>query len=152
MSAMAKAQKGKAEAFIKEAEGLLSKKSWFSSSKERNAEEAAEVFEKAANAYKVGGLNQDAGNTYTRAAELYRDKISDFNHASKAFNAAGTKPFRFVDKPKQKKRVLQNRYRFVSRSPTQTNRFFFVIYYLIFFFDNRKLLQKEQSRRCGECV
>mmetsp|Transcript_2052 Transcript_2052/g.4432 ORF Transcript_2052/g.4432 Transcript_2052/m.4432 type:complete len:314 (-) Transcript_2052:215-1156(-) len=90
MSAMAKAQKGKAEAFIKEAEGLLSKKSWFSSSKERNAEEAAEVFEKAANAYKVGGLNQDAGNTYTRAAELYRDKISDFNHASKAFNAAGS--------------------------------------------------------------
>ena len=87
---MAKVQKGKAEAFIAEAEGMLAKKSWFSSSKERNAEEAAEIFEKAANAYKVGGLNQDAGNTYTKAAELYRDRLSDYNNASKAFNNAGT--------------------------------------------------------------
>ena len=53
---MAKAQKGKAEAYIKEAEALLAKKSWFSSSKERNVEEAAETYDKAANAYKVGGL------------------------------------------------------------------------------------------------
>lgn len=87
---MAKVQKGKAEAFIAEAEGMLAKKSWFSSSKERNAEEAAEMFEKAANAYKVGGLNQDAGNTYTKAAELYRDRLSDYNNASKAFNNAGS--------------------------------------------------------------
>jgi len=90
MSAMKKAQKAKAETFITEAEGLLSKRSWFSSSKERNDEEAAETFEKAANAFKVGGLNQDAGDTYVRAAELYRDRLSDFNHASKAFNSAGT--------------------------------------------------------------
>lgn len=87
---MAKAQKGKASAFIKEAEALLAKKSWFSSSKERNAEEAAETFEKAANAYKVGGLNQEAGDAYVKAAELYRDKLSDFNNASKVFNSAGT--------------------------------------------------------------
>mmetsp|Transcript_10536 Transcript_10536/g.24969 ORF Transcript_10536/g.24969 Transcript_10536/m.24969 type:complete len:314 (-) Transcript_10536:485-1426(-) len=90
MSAMAKAQKAKAAVFVKEAEALLSKKSWFSSSKERNAEEAAESFEKAANAYKVGGLNQEAGDTYTKAAELYRDVLSDFTHASKAFNNAGS--------------------------------------------------------------
>ncbi|KAG7365120.1 soluble NSF attachment protein, SNAP [Nitzschia inconspicua] len=90
MSAMAKAQKGKAEAFVKEAESLLNKKSWFSSSKERNAEEAAETFEKAANAYKVGGLNQEAGDTYLKVGELYRDKLSDFSNASKAFNNAGT--------------------------------------------------------------
>lgn len=87
---MAKVQKGKAEAFIAEAEGLLSKRSWFSSSKERNAEDAAEIFEKAANAYKVGGLNQDAGDIYAKVAELYRDSLSDFNNASKAFNNAGT--------------------------------------------------------------
>lgn len=87
---MAKVQKGKAEAFIAEAEGLLSRRSWFSSSKERNAEDAAEVFEKAANAYKVGGLNQDAGDIYAKVAELYRDRLSDFNNASKAFNNAGT--------------------------------------------------------------
>ena len=47
MSAMAKAQKGKGDAFMKEAEGLLNKKSWFGS-KARNAEDAVEVFEKAA--------------------------------------------------------------------------------------------------------
>ena len=87
---MAKAQKGKAEAFIREADALLTKKSWFNSSKERNAEEAAETYEKAANAYKVGGLNQEAGNTYIKAATLYRDRLSDFNNASKAFNNAGT--------------------------------------------------------------
>jgi len=77
-------------AFIAEAEGLLAKKSWFSSSKQQNTEEAAETYEKAANAYKVGGLNQEAGDTYTKAAELYRDRLTDLNHASKAFNNAGT--------------------------------------------------------------
>jgi len=87
---MKKAQRGKAEAFIAEAEGLLSKKSWFSSSKQQNTEEAAETYEKAANAYKIGGLNQEAGDTYTKAAELYRDRLTDLNHASKAFNNAGT--------------------------------------------------------------
>jgi alpha-soluble NSF attachment protein len=90
MSGMAKAQKGKAETFTKEAEIFLAKRSWFSSSKERNAEDAAESYEKAANAYKVGGLNQEAGNTYVKAAELYRDRLSDFNNASKALNNAGT--------------------------------------------------------------
>lgn len=90
MSAMAKAQKAKAEAYLKEAESLLSKRSWFSSSKERNSEDAAESFEKAANAYKVGGLNQEAGDTYVKAAELYRDKLSDFSNASKSLNNAGT--------------------------------------------------------------
>ena len=88
MSAMAKAQKGKGDAFMKEAEVLLNKKSWFGS-KTKNAEDAAEVFEKAANAYKVGGLNQEAGETYMKAAELYRDRLSDFSNASKAFNNAG---------------------------------------------------------------
>ena len=93
---MAKAQKGKASAFIKDAEALLAKRSWFSSSKERNVEEAAESFEKAANAYKVGGLNQEAGDAYVKAAELYRDKLSDFNNASKTFNNAGTKLYCFI--------------------------------------------------------
>mmetsp|Transcript_13520 Transcript_13520/g.38968 ORF Transcript_13520/g.38968 Transcript_13520/m.38968 type:complete len:312 (-) Transcript_13520:136-1071(-) len=89
MSAMAKAQKGKGDAFVKEAEGLLNKKSWFSS-KTKNAEEAAEVYEQAANAYKVGGLNQEAGDAYSKAATIYRDTLSDFNSASKALNNAGT--------------------------------------------------------------
>lgn len=90
---MAKAQKKKGDAFIAEAEALLAKKSWFASSKQQNAEEAAETFEKAANAYKVGGLNQEAGDAYTKAAELYRDRLSDFTHASKAYSNAGKKNF-----------------------------------------------------------
>jgi alpha-soluble NSF attachment protein len=89
MSAMAKAQKGKGDQFVKEAEELLTKKGWFGPSKERNAEDAAETYEKAANAYKIGGLNQEAGNAYTKAAGLYRDKVSDFNSASKCLNNAG---------------------------------------------------------------
>lgn len=89
MSAMAKAQKGKGDAFVKEAEALLNKKSWFAS-KTKGAEDAAEIYEKAANAYKVGGLNQEAGDAYSKAAGLFRDKLSDFNSASKALNNAGT--------------------------------------------------------------
>jgi alpha-soluble NSF attachment protein len=86
---MAKAQKGKGDEFVKQAEALLSKKSWFSS-KAGSQEDAAETYEKAANAYKVGGLNQEAGNSYVKAAEIYRDKLSDFSSASKSLNSAGT--------------------------------------------------------------
>ena len=85
---MAKAQKGKGDAFVEEAKALLAKKSWFSSGS-RNAEDAAETYEKAANAYKVGGLNDEAGDAYMAAAETYRDKLSDFTNASKCLNNAG---------------------------------------------------------------
>ena len=56
MSALAKKQKEKGDAFVAEAEQKLSKSksSWFSSSKEKKYEEAAELMEQAANAYKVG--------------------------------------------------------------------------------------------------
>jgi hypothetical protein len=43
MSAMAKAQKAKAETFVASAEKILTKKSWFNSSRDKNQEEAAEV-------------------------------------------------------------------------------------------------------------
>jgi alpha-soluble NSF attachment protein len=86
---MAKAQKGKGDEFVKQAKSMLAKKSWFSS-KERSQEEAAETYEQAANAYKVGGLNQEAGDSYITAAEIYRDKLSDFSSASKCLNSAGT--------------------------------------------------------------
>ena len=46
--------------------------------------------EQAANAYKVGGLNGEAGDAYMKAAEVYRDKLSDFQSASKCLNSAGT--------------------------------------------------------------
>lgn len=90
MSAMAKKQKQKAEDFLAEADKLLNKKSWFSSGRERNAEEAAELYMQAANAYKVGGLNQEAGDTYVKAGEMHRDKLANNNEAAKCFSQAGT--------------------------------------------------------------
>jgi hypothetical protein len=89
MSAVAQKQKQKAVDFLAEADKLLNKKSWFSSGKERNAEEAAELMMQAANAYKVGGFNQEAGATYVKAGELHRDKLSNNNEAAKCFSQAG---------------------------------------------------------------
>ena len=96
MSAMAKAQKNKAEAFEASAEKLLAKgkKAWFNSSRERNQEEAAETLLQAANAYKVGGLNHEAGTTYMRVGKLYQDLnagnsgASGTNDAAKAYTQA----------------------------------------------------------------
>ena len=92
MSAMAKNQKAKAEAFVAEAEQKLakSKGAWFQSSKERKFEEAAELYEQAANAYKVGGFNQEAGEAYQKAAEIHRDQLTNLNEASKDMSQAGT--------------------------------------------------------------
>jgi hypothetical protein len=90
MSALAKSQKKKAEAYVAEAEKLLTKKSWFSSSRERNQEEAAETLLQAANAYKVGGMNQEAGQIYARVGEIYQNQLSNTNEAAKSFTNAGT--------------------------------------------------------------
>jgi alpha-soluble NSF attachment protein len=89
MSAMASAQKKKAIAYLEEAEALLAKKGWFSGSKERNQEDAAELYMQAANAYKVGGLNQEAGDTYVKAGKLYRDSVGNPNEAAKCYSQAG---------------------------------------------------------------
>lgn len=88
MSALAKTQKAKAEDFLSQAEALLAKRSWFAS-KERNQEEASECLLQAANAYKVGGLADEAGKTYLKVAELNRDSLNNPNEAAKAFTQAG---------------------------------------------------------------
>lgn len=90
MSAMAKKQKQKAEDYTSEAEKLLTKKTWFASGKTQNQEEACELLMQAANAYKVGGLNQEAGNAYVKVGELHRDKLNNLNEAAKCFSQAGT--------------------------------------------------------------
>lgn len=90
MSAMSRAQRNKAEGFIDEANKKLSKKTWFASSTEQKFEDAAELFSNAANAYKVGGLYPEAGDTYQKAAELYRDKLKNMGEASKMLQNAGT--------------------------------------------------------------
>ena len=88
MSAMAQKQKAKGDAFMADAEKKLTKSSWFTS-KEKKYEEAAELMEQAANAYKVGGLNQEAGEAYRRAAEIHRDQLTNLNEASKDMANAG---------------------------------------------------------------
>jgi alpha-soluble NSF attachment protein len=89
MSAIAQAQKRKAETLLEEADAKINKKSWFGGKNERSIEEGAELMLQAANAYKVGGLNHEAGSTYSKAAMLYRDKLSNPNDAAKAFQQAG---------------------------------------------------------------
>lgn len=91
MSALAKKQKEKGDAFVADADAKLSKSktSWFSSSKEKKFEEACELLEQAANAYKVGGFNQEAGEAYRRAAEIHRDNLTNLNEASKNMASAG---------------------------------------------------------------
>lgn len=90
MSAMAKAQKGKGDGYMLEAKKTLNKKAWFASAKEKNQEDAAELFVQAATAYKVGGLHQEAGDAYTEAAKIYRDTLGNMNDASKCLSQAGT--------------------------------------------------------------
>eukprot|EP00541_Cyclophora_tenuis_P001091 CAMPEP_0116550116 /NCGR_PEP_ID=MMETSP0397-20121206/5254_1 /TAXON_ID=216820 /ORGANISM="Cyclophora tenuis, Strain ECT3854" /LENGTH=311 /DNA_ID=CAMNT_0004074923 /DNA_START=17 /DNA_END=952 /DNA_ORIENTATION=+ len=89
MSAIARQQKTKGEAYIVEAEKGLSKSSWFSN-KDKKFEDAAELYGKAGNAFKVGGLYHEAGDAYKKAAELFRDKLQNSFEASKALQNAGS--------------------------------------------------------------
>mmetsp|Transcript_990 Transcript_990/g.2249 ORF Transcript_990/g.2249 Transcript_990/m.2249 type:complete len:319 (+) Transcript_990:89-1045(+) len=89
MSALSASQRKKGDAFLAEAESTVKKSTWFASSTERKYEDAAECYVKAANAYKVGGLNDEAGSAYQQAAELYKDKLKSLSEASKALSDAG---------------------------------------------------------------
>lgn len=89
MSALSQAQRSKGNAFLQEAESTLKKSTWFASSSERKFEDAAECFVKAANAYKVGGCNDEAGSAYQRAADLYKGKLMSLGEASKCLSDAG---------------------------------------------------------------
>jgi len=88
-SMVSRQQRAKGETFSAEAEKELKKSSWFASSTEQKYENAAELFEKAANAFKVGAFGDEAGNAYTRAADLYRDKLKNMGQASKCLSNAG---------------------------------------------------------------
>lgn len=89
MSALSKQQRTKGESFFAEAESTLGKKTWFASSTERKYEDAAESFQKAANAFKVGGFTDEAGNAYKRASELHKDQLQNLGEASKCLSDAG---------------------------------------------------------------
>lgn len=89
MSAISRQQRNKAEAFLDEAEKKLAKKSWFASSTQQKIEDAAELYDKAANAFKVGGFYHEAGDMYQKSADLYRDKLKQNGEAAKALKDAG---------------------------------------------------------------
>lgn len=90
MSAITKAQKNKGDNFINQANATLGKRTWFASSTEQKYEEAAELFEKAANAYKVGSLFSEAGDAYKRAAKLHQTELKNPSEASKCLSNAGS--------------------------------------------------------------
>jgi alpha-soluble NSF attachment protein len=89
MSAISKQQRVKGEAFLSEAESTLAKKTWFASSSEQKHEDAAELYCKAANAFKVGGFFTEAGDAYGKAAKIYQDKLKNGMEASKALTESG---------------------------------------------------------------
>lgn len=74
---------------MSEAESTLSKKTWFASATEQKNEDAAELFRKAANAYKVGGYLKEAGSAYNRAACIFKDKLKNDMEASKCLTESG---------------------------------------------------------------
>lgn len=90
MSAISRAQRTKAENFINEANKTAKKSTWFASSTERKYEDAAELFEKAANAYKVGALFKEAGEAYKQAAEIHQKNLQNMGEASKCLTNAGS--------------------------------------------------------------
>lgn len=89
MSAITKQQKVKGEAFLAEAETTLAKRTWLSSSTEQKYEDAADLYQKAANAFKVGGYLKEAGDAYSKAAGLYQDKLKNGMEASKCLTETG---------------------------------------------------------------
>jgi alpha-soluble NSF attachment protein len=88
MSALSQAQRKKGEAFLAEAEATLKKSTWFASSTERKNEDAAELYVKAANAYKVGAWHDEAADAYVKASELFKT-LKNLGEASKALSDAG---------------------------------------------------------------
>mmetsp|Transcript_6366 Transcript_6366/g.9661 ORF Transcript_6366/g.9661 Transcript_6366/m.9661 type:complete len:313 (+) Transcript_6366:131-1069(+) len=89
MSAISRQQRVKGEAYLSEAEQRLGKKTWLSSSSEQKYEDGAELYQKAANAFKVGGFFQEAGEAYSKAANIYQNKLKNGMEASKNLTESG---------------------------------------------------------------
>ncbi len=83
---------------MSEAKSTLAKKTWFAASTEQKNEDAAELFEKAANAYKVGGFLSEAGDAYSKAAGIFQDKLNNAMEASKSLTNAGKSVTQNVNK------------------------------------------------------
>jgi len=80
-------QTTRAKTFLASAEKTLNKFSFFGSGSKY--EDAAELFQKAGNCFKVSQAFQDAGDAYVKAAELFENKLSSSHEASAALMNAG---------------------------------------------------------------
>ncbi|KAL3797442.1 hypothetical protein ACHAW5_004461 [Stephanodiscus triporus] len=89
MSAKSLAQRSKGDAFVQEADATLKKSTWLASSTKKKNGRAVESLTKAADAYKAGGCNDEAGKAYQRAAALHKDKLKNMSEASKCLSDAG---------------------------------------------------------------
>ena len=83
------AQRSKGDAFLQEADATLKTSTWLSSSARKKHASAAESLARAADAYKAGGCNDEAGRAYRRAASLHKDKLKNLTEASKCLSDAG---------------------------------------------------------------
>mmetsp|Transcript_10997 Transcript_10997/g.13001 ORF Transcript_10997/g.13001 Transcript_10997/m.13001 type:complete len:311 (-) Transcript_10997:195-1127(-) len=89
MSAIARQQRVKGDNFCEEADKTLAKRTWLSSGTEQKHEDAAELYMKAGNAYKVGGAFSEAGGAFTKAADIFTDKLKNTMEASSCMTQAG---------------------------------------------------------------
>jgi alpha-soluble NSF attachment protein len=89
MSAMSKKQRVKGDAFMSEAKDTLAKRTWFASGTEQKNEDAAELFQKAANAYKVGGFFNEAGAAYKQSADIFLKQLKNTMEGSKSLTDSG---------------------------------------------------------------
>eukprot|EP00548_Thalassiothrix_antarctica_P006200 CAMPEP_0194136728 /NCGR_PEP_ID=MMETSP0152-20130528/6734_1 /TAXON_ID=1049557 /ORGANISM="Thalassiothrix antarctica, Strain L6-D1" /LENGTH=151 /DNA_ID=CAMNT_0038833505 /DNA_START=95 /DNA_END=550 /DNA_ORIENTATION=+ len=98
-------QKGKGDDFSQEAEVVYNNddsKSLWSTTREKKCEDASALFDKAGDAYKVGGFYYDAAAAYMRSATILRDDLKNNFDASKAFKNAATN-FKKADSQKAMK-------------------------------------------------
>ena len=86
---LANQQRSRGDAFFAAATKKLSERTWMAAATERKNEEAAGLFEQAANAFKVAGAEKEAGDAFAQAAEVYTDKLSNVLDGSKCWASAG---------------------------------------------------------------
>jgi len=89
MSAAMRQQRVKGESLLSEATKKLQSRTWFASSTERRNEEAAELYERAANAFRVGSAMDEGGDAYMKAGEIYRNQLNNTGEASRCLMKAG---------------------------------------------------------------
>ena len=93
MSAERLAQKARGDSLVHKADATEGNSSWFSfvtkESTEKKDNQTVLLLKKAAGAYKLAGCNDEAGKSYQRAADIYKDKLHNKVEASRCLTDAG---------------------------------------------------------------